>query len=100
MGNELYFVADTGVARCVDAKTGETLWQHRLEGKYTASPVYADGNIYYSSEQGMTTVMRPSRGGPEIIAENQLDGRFMASPAVAGKALFLRTDKALYRIER
>ena len=41
VGEELYFVADTGVARCVDAKTGDSLWQHRLEGKYTASPVYA-----------------------------------------------------------
>lgn len=100
VGGELYFVADTGVARCVDAKTGQTLWQHRLDGKYTASPIYADGNVYFSNEQGLTTVIRPSRGGPEIVAENQLDGRFMASPAVAGKALFLRTDKALYRIER
>jgi outer membrane protein assembly factor BamB len=96
----LYFVADTGVARCVDAKTGESLWQHRLEGKYTASPVYADGNIYFFSEQGLTTVIHPSRGGLEVVAENQLDGRFMASPAIVGKSMFLRTDKALYRVER
>ena len=99
VGSELYFVADTGVARCVDAKTGATLWQHRLEGKYTASPVYAGGNIYFFSERGLTTVMRPSRTGPEVVAENQLDGRFMASPAVVDGAMFLRTDKALYRID-
>lgn len=96
----LYFVADTGIARCVDAKTGRTLWQERLEGKYTASPVYADGHIYFFSEQGLTTVMRPSREGPQVVGENELDGRFMASPAVVEKALFLRTDKALYRVER
>ena len=96
----LYFVSDNGIARCVDAKTGESLWQERLEGKYTASPVYAEGLIYFFSEQGLTTVMRPSRDGPQIVAENELDGRFMASPAIAGKAMFLRTDKALYRLER
>lgn len=100
VGGELYFVADTGVARCVDARTGQTLWQERLEGQYTASPVYADGHLYFFSEQGMTTVMRPSRASAEIVAENELEGRFMASPAIAGKALFLRTDKALYRVER
>ena len=100
VGGELYFVADTGIARCVDAKTGQSLWQERLEGKYTASPVQADGHIYCFSEEGLTTVIRPSRGGMRRVAESQLDGRFMASPAIAGKAMFLRTDKALYRIER
>ena len=100
IGSELYFVSDAGVARCVDAKTGQTLWQERLEGKYTASPVYADGHVYFFSEQGLTTVIRPDPKGAAIVAENELDGRFMASPAVADKALFLRTDKALYRIQR
>ena len=95
----LYFVADGGVARCVDAKTGQTVWQERLEGKYTASPIYADGHVYFFSEQGLTTVIRPSRDGLKFVAENELDGRFMASPAVVDKAIFLRTDKALYRIE-
>lgn len=96
----IYLIADTGVARCVDAKTGQQLWQHRLEGQYSASPVYADGKIYVCSEQGLTTVLRPSRGGPEVLAENHLDGRLLASPAIAGKALFLRTDKCLYRIDQ
>lgn len=94
----IYMVADAGVMRCVDAKSGKQLWQHRLEGQYSASPVYADGKIYVCSEQGLTTVLRPSRGGAEVLAENHLDGRLLASPAVAGKSLFLRTDKALYRI--
>ena len=99
IGSEIYFVSDAGVARCVDAKTGQTLWQERLEGKYTASPVYADGHVYFFSELGLTTVIRPSPRGMELVAENELDGRFMASPAVVDKAMFLRTDKALYRVE-
>ena len=98
----IYMVADTGVARCLDARSGEQVWQKRLEGKYTASPVYAEGLVYFFSEQGLTTVIRAGREGkePEIVAENELDGRFMASPAIAGKSMFLRTDKHLYRIER
>jgi outer membrane protein assembly factor BamB len=98
VGDELYFAADTGVARCVDAKTGKTLWQERLEGKYTASPVYAGGNMYFFSEQGQTTVIKPNREKAEIVTENHLDGRFMASPAVVDGGMFLRTEKGLYRV--
>jgi outer membrane protein assembly factor BamB len=98
VGDALYFAADTGVARCVDAKTGKTLWQERLEGKYTASPVYAGGNLYFFSEQGQTTVIKPNREKAEIVTENHLDGRFMASPAVVDGGMFLRTEKGLYRV--
>ena len=97
---EIYMIADTGIARCIDAKTGKQLWQERLEGKYTASPVCADGRIYLCSEEGLTTVIAPSREGMKVVGESELPGRILASPAVAGKALFVRTDKALYRIER
>jgi outer membrane protein assembly factor BamB len=96
----IYLVADNGVSRCLDAKTGATLWQERLEGKYSASPVYADRHVFFFGEEGLTTVIRPSRERAEIVAENHLDGRFMASPAIVDKAMFLRTDKALYRVER
>jgi outer membrane protein assembly factor BamB len=94
----LYFVSDKGIAQCLDAKTGKEVWRHRLDGDFTASPVLADGRIYFFSEQGKTYVLRT---GDEFeqVAESELDGRFMASPAVAGRAMFLRTDKALYRVE-
>jgi outer membrane protein assembly factor BamB len=101
--SRIYMVSDNGVARCLDAKTGEQVWQKRVDGKYTASPVVtADGLIYFFSEHGLTTVIRadPNAKEPEIVAENELEGRFMASPAIVGKSLFLRTDKCLYRIER
>jgi outer membrane protein assembly factor BamB len=100
VGNRIYMVSDNGIARRLDAKTGEQVWQKRLEGKYTASPVYAEGFVYFCSEQGLTTVMRADAGStkPEVVAENELHGRFMASPAIAGNAMFLRTDKHLYRL--
>jgi outer membrane protein assembly factor BamB len=94
----IYLINDSGVATCVEAKTGEMVWQERVGGNFSASPLYADGRIYLFSEQGKTTVLKPGRK-LEILAENTLPTGFMASAAVAGKALFLRTKTHLYRIE-
>ena len=97
----IYMVDDGGVATCVEAKTGQEVWKERMggtPGKYSASPVYADGRIYFLSEEGKATVLRPGRDY-KILAENKLDAGFMASPAVAGNSLFLRTRTHLYRVE-
>ncbi|QQS49389.1 MAG: PQQ-binding-like beta-propeller repeat protein [Acidobacteriota bacterium] len=94
----IYMINDTGIASCVEAKTGELVWQQRIGGEYSASPVYADGKIWIFSEDGKTTVLRPGRTF-EKLAENQLDEGFLASPAISGKAFFLRTRTHLYRIE-
>jgi outer membrane protein assembly factor BamB len=89
---------DGGQATCLEAATGKLVWKERLGGNYAASPIYADGRLYFSSQQGKTTVVKPGRAF-EALATNTLDGSFMASPAVAGKALVLRTKTHLYRIE-
>ncbi|MBX3280461.1 MAG: PQQ-binding-like beta-propeller repeat protein [Acidobacteria bacterium] len=98
IGDLIYMISDTGIAGCVDAKTGELVWQQRIGGEYSASPVYADGKIWFFCEDGKTTVIRPGRSF-ELVAENTLDEGFLASPAIAGRALFLRTRTHLYRIE-
>lgn len=95
----IYMIGDAGVATCVEAKTGEQVWQKRIGGEYSASPVYADGKIWLFSEDGKTTVLKPGRTF-ETLAENKLDEGFLASPAIAGKAFFLRTRTHLYRIEK
>ena len=97
VGEELYYVSDTGVLSCVDARSGQMLWQQRLGGNYSASPVFADGRVYVLSEEGMTTVFAP---GKEFrrLGTNQLDGTTLASIAIADRALFIRTDTHLYRI--
>lgn len=95
---DLIFMIHDGVASCLEAKSGELVWQERVSGKYTASPLYADGRIYFFSQEGKTTVIKPAREYLEL-AENQLDDGFMSSPAVAGQALILRTRSHLYRIE-
>ena len=94
----LYMVSDDGMATCLEVATGKEVWRERLGGNYAASPVYADGRLYLCSQQGKTTVLKPGRTC-EVLATNTLEGGFMASPAVAGKALFLRTRTHLYRIE-
>ncbi len=94
----IYMVHDSGVATCLDAMTGATVWQERFGGKYSASPLYAAGRIYFFSEQGVTHVVAHGRKYKQL-SENQLDDGFMSSPAVAGNALFLRTRSHLYRIE-
>ncbi|MEQ1897794.1 MAG: PQQ-binding-like beta-propeller repeat protein [Vicinamibacterales bacterium] len=98
-GDELYLVTDTGVASCVDARTGRLHWQQRLNGNFSASPVAADGRIYFQSEEGETTVVA---AGPSFrrLAVNALDGAMLASLAVSGGAMFIRTDTHLYRISR
>lgn len=96
--NRIYMVTDAGIASCIDAKTGEEVWKERIAGNYSATPLYADGRIYFCNEDGMTTVIE---AGPKFkkLAENELDDGFMASPAVAEHALILRTKTHLYRVE-
>jgi outer membrane protein assembly factor BamB len=97
VGDDLYLVTDTGIASCVDAKTGVIRWQQRLNGNFSASPVFADGRIYFQSEEGVTTVIAPG-GEFRVLATNTLDGATLASMAVADGSLFIRTDRALYRL--
>lgn len=99
VGDEIYLVNDNGIATCLDAKSGEQHWQQRIGGDFSASPLYADGRIYLLDEKGKTTVIAP---GKEYVslAENELPGRTLASISAADGALFLRTDTALYRLQK
>lgn len=98
VGDLLYSIDVNGVAVCLDAKTGKGLWKERLGGNFSASPIHAAGRVYFFDEKGKTTVIE---AGPQydVLAVNRLDDGFMASPAASGKALFLRTKIALYRVE-
>jgi outer membrane protein assembly factor BamB len=97
VGDDLYIVNDGGIATCVDARTGNVLWQARLGGTYSASPTLAAGHIYFMAEQGVTTVLAPGKEARRVAA-NKLDGGLLASMAVAGRAIFLRSDTHLYKI--
>jgi len=98
VGDELYLVSDQGVTTCLDARTGKQHWQTRLVGAFSASPLAAEGHIYLTNEEGLTTVLAVGKTLKKLT-ENHLDGRTLASLATADGAIFLRTDKALYRID-
>ena len=85
----IFMVNDTGIATCVEAKTGTQVWQSRVGGTFSASPLYAAGRVYLFDEDGKTTVLEAGREF-KVLAENLLDNGFMASPAVIGDALILR----------
>jgi outer membrane protein assembly factor BamB len=94
----LYMVGDNGIVSGVTARSGEVVWSGRLEGAYSASPLWIDGRVYTFNEDGKATVLQAGREF-KVLAENVLDEGLMASPAVAGAALFVRTRTHLYRLE-
>jgi outer membrane protein assembly factor BamB len=98
VGDLIFMINDAGIASCVEAKTGALVWQSRIGGTFSASPLYANGRVYLFDEDGKTTVVAAGREF-KVLAENLLDNGFMASPAVIGDALILRTSTDLYRIE-
>ena len=99
IGEELYVVADTGIVTCLNAKSGEQHWQQRVGGNFSASLLHADGRIYMLDENGKTYVFAPTKDEYRELAVNEVPGRSLASIAAADGALFLRTDKAVYRLQ-
>jgi outer membrane protein assembly factor BamB len=96
----LYMAGDVGVLSAIDAKTGQRVWQERTGGVFTASPVAADGKIYLLSEDGQTIVLSAGSPGapPRVLSRNRLNARQLASPAISGGRLFIRTDDAVIAI--
>ena len=101
----LYMISDQGVVTCVDAKSGETVWTHRVPGNYSASPLYAGGKLYFSNRDGRTTVIQPGREYVEVAA-NDVDGQLMASPvaldggAVPADAVARVSDRGVTQARR
>jgi len=98
VGDELYMVSDAGIASCVEAKTGQVHWQERVEGNYSASPLFAGGRIYFLNEAGTTTVVKAGRTF-EKLATNELNERSLASSAASDGALFIRTERHLFKVK-
>lgn len=94
----LYAGNEQGVVTCIEPKAGDVVWQKRLGGLFMPSPIFADGKLYFFTEEGTAYVLKPGEEF-EQLAENKLDGEFMASAAIAGKSLILRSKEAVYCIE-
>lgn len=97
--NLLYMASDNGIATCLDASTGEVQWTERIGKRFWASPLYADGRLYFFDRDGLATVIAPGKEF-KMLAQNQLDGEIMAGAAAVDGALLVRTDKALYCLKQ
>jgi len=91
----LYMVEDEGKATCFEAKTGQVVWQDRLRGNFSSSPILAGGHIYVVSEAGVTYVLKPGRSF-ELLAQNDLADGGLATPAIVDGRIYLRTLHSLY----
>jgi len=98
--NRYYLADDKGRLRCWSIPSGRLLWRFRLNGKFTASPVVADGRLYFVSETGSTHVLDAMAEKPVELARNDLDGHVLSSPAIAHGCFYLRTAEYLYCIGR
>ena len=93
--NDLLFLAsDRGIATCFDAQTGQMQWQERIGGTYRASLIAAGGNVYFTSLEGVTTVVRAA-SEYQLVSRNDLGQSIAATPAITEGALFVRTERQL-----
>lgn len=97
LGELLFWVSDDGIANCASTRDGGAFWQERLNQQHLASPLLAEGRIYFFGKEGKTTVVKAD-GVFAKLAENQLDGTVIATPAIVDRTVFLRSDAHLYRI--
>ena len=98
-GGLLFCVKESGVALCLEARTGQVLWQERLGGAYGASPVLAEGRLFCLAEDGSTTVIAADREFRRL-ARNLLAGPCKASPAISNGRIFIRSQTSLFCIRR
>jgi len=93
----LYIVNDTGIATCLNAVDGQTVWQHRLRGRFSMSPVGCRDRILVTNEDGQSTIFKAADRF-EALAENDLDEGMLATPALLGDRLYFRSAQHLWCI--
>jgi outer membrane protein assembly factor BamB len=96
--DRVYVTTSGGILSCLDLRTGNIVWKERIGSDFASSPIYVDGRIYFFAAAGPCTVIEPGDTFKKV-AENTLDEGCMASPAVVGRSLLVRTKSHLYRIE-
>lgn len=96
----LYLVNREGIATCLEAETGKTVWRERLSGRFSASPIFANNRIYYFNEDAETYLIEPGRKFTLIKSNKLHPQKVLASPAVDDDCLIVRTESYLYRIEQ
>ncbi len=98
LGDRLYILNDGGILSCAETAGGQRLWQLRLKGPFSASPVATAKNIYTVNEKGLLQVIDPSRPEGEVVSELDLGETVIGTPSIADHALYLRSDQHLWKI--
>lgn len=97
-GNRVYTMNNAGVLACGDVESGKVLWQLRVGGRHWATPIMAGGLIYCINQEGKAKVIKPGDEKGEVVGESDFGTRIQGSPAVTGNAMFVRSDKHLWKI--
>jgi outer membrane protein assembly factor BamB len=100
VGDRVFTLNDGGILTCGDAKEGSRLWQLRLKGPFSATPVSAGGLLYCVNEKGLVQVVDPSKPEGAIVSELDLGQVIIGTPSIAADSLFVRSDGRLWRIGR
>lgn len=97
LDGRVYMANDVGVLTAVDAASGERIWQERVPGVFSASPIGGAGHVFFASEGGVTFVVKNGEK-PEVVARNDIGERIIASPAISDGRILIRTDDHLFAI--
>jgi hypothetical protein len=100
VGDYYYLVDDHGIGTCLDAGTGKVVWKKRFGGEFTASPVAAEGRVYFTNEAGTTLVIRADTAKYEELARNSIDEPVFASLAISGGMIFIRSARQVWCLEQ
>jgi outer membrane protein assembly factor BamB len=95
-----FTVNSSGALSAGDAETGQRLWQLRLKGKFSGTPLVASGHLFFFNEEGMAFVVKPSRRNGEIVSELELGETILSSPAASNNALYVRSDGSLWKFAK
>jgi outer membrane protein assembly factor BamB len=94
----LFFLSDGGILTCAEPQSGQVHWSERVGGNYSASPVSVGNHLYLTSEEGKVTVVEANKSGMRVVAQNDLEERTLASPAILNRTLLLRSAQHLWKI--
>jgi len=98
MNGLMFYVNRSGVLSAASLETGKRLWQLRLHGKFSSTPVASNGHLFFFSEKGMATVVHPTEEGGEVVSQLDLTETILCSPAAADNALYIRSDGHLWKL--
>ncbi len=93
----IYCITEKGALTCIEAKTGEQVWKHRIPGHYIGSPIAGDGKVYFPADNGEITVIEAGREF-KMLARNSIGEKSASSPAVSAGVLFIRGKEHLFAI--